>query len=105
MRSIPLFVTGVFFDVLAGAAFGSGLGLVIAAGDVDGCDSGRNGFCGVSRGLVVLGGAGLLAIGGAFAGIGVPLTVAGAKSVPDERASLVPRVRVGGASGSLEWRF
>jgi hypothetical protein len=36
---------------------------------------------------------------------GIPMTIAGAWPVPDERASAVPEVRVGNRNASLRWRF
>jgi hypothetical protein len=36
---------------------------------------------------------------------GIPMTIAGAWPVPDDRASALPEVRVGSRNASLRWRF
>lgn len=114
MRSIPVFVTGIVFDVIGGAATAAGVGLLVASPDCNrSSTSTTNGYtafrdygCGVSSTLVDLAGIGALTGGAIFLAIGIPLTVSGARSVPDvEKASAVPTVRVGATGGSLTWKF
>lgn len=114
MRSIPVFVTGIFFDVIGGAATAAGVGLLVASPDCKRNDySTANGYtalrdygCGVSSTILDLAGIGALAGGAIFLAIGIPLTVSGGRSVPDvEKASAVPNVRVGANGGSLTWKF
>lgn len=114
MRSIPVFVTGIVFDVIGGAATAAGVGLLVASPDCRRSEpTTANGYtafadygCGVSSTLVDLAGIGALTGGAIFLAIGIPLTVSGARSVPDEKkASAVPTVRVGANGGSLTWKF
>lgn len=114
MRSIPVFVTGVVFDVIGGAATAAGVGLLVASPDCNRYDaSTANGYsvlrdygCGVSSTIIDLAGIGALAGGAIFLAIGIPLTASGARSVPDvEKASAIPAVRVGATGGSLTWKF
>lgn len=112
MRSIPLFVTGIVLDTIGGAATAAGVGLLVASPDCARSDpSTANGYtvvrdygCGLSSTLVDLAGIGALAGGAVFLAIGIPLTVSGARSVP-ETASAVPTVRIGANGGALTWRF
>jgi hypothetical protein len=93
MRSIPVFATGVFFDVLGGAALATGTGVVLASHD---CGTQVN--CSAAGTLVDLAGIAVMAGGAILLAIGVPLTVVGARSVPDVPARTVR------ASG-LVWTF
>lgn len=95
MRSIPVFATGVFFDVVGAAAFAGGTGLVLASHDC-----GPQVSCSVSGTLVDLAGVAAMAGGAIFLAIGIPLTVVGATSVPDVRAKTS-----GGSGSGLVWRF
>jgi hypothetical protein len=94
MRSIPLFITGVVFDVAGGAATAGGIGLLATGAS---CQSDRNDRgCGAAGTLVSLAGVAAIVGGSALLAIGIPLTVVGATSVPDDKsARTTPRVRVG----------
>jgi hypothetical protein len=92
MRSVPLFVTGVFFDVVGAAALAGGTGVVLASHDC-----GPEISCSASGTVVDLIGIAAMAGGAIFLSIGIPLTVVGAKSVPDAP-------KAGQASG-LVWTF
>lgn len=111
MRSIPVFVTGIVFDVIGGAATAAGVGLLVASPDCPKSASTvyagyANVGCSMSSTLVDLAGIGALTGGAIFLAIGIPLTVSGARSVPDvDKASAVPVVRVGATGGSLTWKF
>jgi hypothetical protein len=96
MRSIPLFVTGVVFDVAGGAATAAGVGLLATAGS---CRDERNDSgCGVAGALVGLAGVAALVGGAVLLAIGIPLTVVGATSVPDAKAARsTPGVHLGGS--------
>lgn len=95
MRSVPLFVTGIVFDVIGAAGFSTGAGLLLAGG-----------FCS-NPACVLVDLAGVAAMGASavFLAIGIPLTVAGATSVPDVGSSAMPTVRFAGTSGSMAWSF
>ncbi len=109
MRSIPLFVTGVVLDTIGAAGVGLGIGAIVmgASYDCDGADRfGESTACRFSTLALGAVGAGAIAVGGVFLGIGIPLTAAGATSVPDiKKATAMPSVRIAGAGGSLEWKF
>ena len=81
MRSIPLFATGVVFDVVGAAATATGVGILAASRDC-----GPQLACSVSGTLIDLAGIAALAGGAVFLAIGIPLTVVGARSVPDVQA-------------------
>lgn len=93
MRSIPVFVTGVFFDVVGATALAAGTGVVVASHDC-----GTQVSCSVGGTLVDLVGIAAMAGGAIFLAIGIPLTVVGAKSVPDVSAKR-------GRSSALVWTF
>lgn len=93
MRSAPVFVTGVFFDVVGAAALAAGTGIVVAGHECDPSVS-----CSVGGTLVDLVGIAAMAGGAIFLAIGIPLTVVGATSVPDLPAK-------GGRGNGLVWTF
>lgn len=106
MRSVPVFVTGVVLDALGAAATAFGTGLLVVA--TDDCaldpDFHSGDACRMARGIVAVAGVGALSVGAVLLGIGVPLTVAGAKSVPVETKSAKaarPRLRLSGAGIGL----
>ena len=107
MRSIPVFATGVFFDVVGAAAVGTGIGF-LAANPTDRC-----GYpfvaspCGATTALFDIVGIAAIAGGSVFLAIGIPLTVVGGRSVPDVDAQIERglRVRVGATGGGVEYRF
>jgi hypothetical protein len=102
MRSIPLFVTGIVLDVAGGAGVAAGAGLIAAGNDCTGTAAG----CGVANAVLDIAGIGALAGGAVLLAIGIPLTAVGAASVPDVKSSsAVPKVRVSGTGGVLEWSF
>lgn len=93
MRSIPVFVTGVFFDVVGAAAIAGGTGVVLATHEC-----GARVGCSAAATLVDLAGVAAMAGGAILLAIGIPLTAVGAKSVPDVPARA--------ASGrGLVWTF
>jgi hypothetical protein len=92
MRSIPVFATGIFFDVIGGAATAGGLGVILASHDC-----GPQVSCSVAGTLVDLVGIAAIAGGAIFLSIGIPLTIVGGKSVPD--------VKKTGPSSPLVWTF
>lgn len=93
MRSIPLFATGIVFDVVGAAATATGVGILAASRDC-----GPQLACSVSGTLIDLAGIAALAGGAVFLAIGIPLTVVGARSVPDVQAR-------SGRSSALVWTF
>ncbi|MDB4937008.1 MAG: hypothetical protein JWP87_3980 [Labilithrix sp.] len=100
MRSIPLFVTGVVFDVAGGAATAGGIGL-LAAG-ASSCHRDTDAGCATAGTLISLAGVVAIVGGSALLAIGIPLTVVGATAVPDAKASRSsPRVRLGGSGLAL----
>jgi hypothetical protein len=96
MRSVPVFVTGVVFDVVGAAALAGGTGVVLASHDC-----GPEVSCSVSGTVVDLIGIAAMAGGAIFLSIGIPLTVVGAKSVPDVQGG---GAKTGRGSG-LVWTF
>lgn len=93
MRSIPVFVTGVFFDVVGAAAVAGGTGVVLATHEC-----GPQVSCSASATLLDVAGIAAMAGGAILLAVGIPLTVVGAKSVPDVPART--------ASGrGLVWTF
>ena len=93
MRSIPVFVTGIFFVVVGGAAKAGGIAAIAATPD---CRAQIG--CSVGGTLVDVVGVAAIAAGAIFLSIGIPLTIVGGKTVPD--------VQKTGMTGSpLLWRF
>lgn len=100
MRSVPLFITGVFFDVLGGAATAGGVGLLVAGSSCPDTEGGRTSVgCGIGAILLDIAGVAALVGGGVLLAIGIPLTVVGATSVPDKAATAPSRVRLGSGGG------
>jgi len=101
LRSIPLMVTGMVFDTAGAAAVGIGAAVILAAQDCGRSRAsydGSNGWEGpiydsgstcVSTLLLDLIGIGIIGAGSVLLAIGIPLTVVGAKTVPD--APRVPK--------------
>jgi len=81
MRSIPVFATGIFFDVVGAAAFAGGVGVVLASHDC-----GTQISCSAAGTVVDLVGIAAMAGGAIFLAIGIPLTIVGGRTVPDVHA-------------------
>ena len=95
MRSVPVFVTGVVFDVVGAAAAAAGVGIVVASHDCGPCAC-----CAVTGTVVDLVGIAAMAGGAIFLAIGIPLTAVGATSVPD-----LPAKSGRGSGSGLVWTF
>jgi hypothetical protein len=78
IRSTPVLVTGMFFDVIGAAALVGGTSVIVASHDC-GADELA---CSASGTIVDLGGIAVATGGAIFLAIGIPLTVVGAQSVP-----------------------